>query len=130
MRSAATTERRRSRRYRPPTGFRPELRRAGLRGYFDGSLCKTCLNISEGGLRVILTRGVPEGSVLRARFGRHEVETRVRYAVPAGAYPGCWEAGLAYVNPAPEFRSWLRESLLRWSAPVLAQRRDAWGEAR
>jgi len=124
----ARTERRRSRRYRPPAGFRPELRRTGWRGLLDANLCAACLNLSEGGVRVLLTRPLEEGGTLRGRFDGVEVELRARYAVPA-AKDGRWEAGLVFVSPDPAFRQWLRGFLIRCS-PILADGRDAWGAAR
>lgn len=138
MKTIGTSERRRSRRYLPPAGLRLVVRRAGFLSFFSSDLLRRCLNISEGGLRVVLARAVEPGQRLHLRLdlGRGgeplELRAQVTYAVTSGEHPDCFEAGLQFEDVAPADLARLREALRTRATPLTRRRSadDAWGGAR
>lgn len=134
------TERRRSRRYRPPSGFSMELKGSGFLGFLCGNFFKACINLSEGGIRALVSRAVKEGETLHGQLMMVrgvkplEVTLRVQFAVPSGSSPACWEAGLRFVDPSPELaravKNVIASPALSLGSTTRSLRRDAWGEAR
>ena len=138
--SIGQTERRRSRRYLAPPGLRLILRRSGFLSFLGGNLFKACINLSEGGLRVVATRAMEPGERLRIRFDIApgtpplDAAVKVQYSVPSGSEPGCWEAGLRFDDLPPDLRTRIRVAILARARPLdpttRRKRRDSWGEAR
>lgn len=140
-RSIGNTERRRSRRYLPPRDLRLALKKPGLLSFLGGDLLHACLNVSEGGLRVVLKKEVAVGDLLRARLdpGRGaeplELLLRVQYAVPSGEHRGRWESGLRFECLTSPARATLSAALIARSTPAdkttrRLQKEDAWGGGR
>lgn len=134
------TERRRSRRYLPPKDLCLVLRRGGLLSFLGGNYIKACINLSEGGLRVLTTRPLEAGEQLRLRFDLAgslpplETIVAVQYSVPSGGTPGCWESGLRFEKLPPDLRARIRTAILARAKPLdtttRRKRGDSWGSAR
>jgi hypothetical protein len=120
--SSAGGERRACSRYVPPFQAKLILRLPGLSGIFLGNLVKFWVEVSEGGLRVIVSRKLSRGDVLRARFSLlaeprfFSLEVQVRHVSESHRYQGAFLAGFRFIDPAPEFLSWGREQLFRFPA--------------
>lgn len=117
-----------------------ELKGSGLLGFLWGNFFKACINLSEGGIRALVSRAVKEGELLRGQLMMVrgvkplEVTLRVQFAVRSGTSPACWEAGLRFVDPTPELMRAVKGVI---ASPALALggatrtfHHDAWGEAR
>ncbi len=138
-RQLGQTERRRSRRYLPPKDLCVVLRRGGLLSFLGGNFFKACLNLSEGGARLLTTRPLEAGEQLRLRFdlagGLPPLETTVvvQYSVPSGGTPGCWETGLRFEKLPPAVRAGIRSAILARATPLETTTRrkrcDSWGSA-
>lgn len=107
-------------RYVPPYQAGLVLRLPGLFGLCRGNLVQFWVEVSEGGLRAIVTRKLSRGDVLRARLSlparSFGVDVEVRHVSESRRSPGAFLAGFRFVDPAPEFLTWVREHLCRFPA--------------
>jgi len=111
------TERRTFPRFRPPPGTTLVIKPfRGLSRFFGGNLVREWLDVSLGGLRVILSRGCSEGDSFRARIlyerfrDAFNVDLVVSHVTPSKKHAGCFVAGLEFVNPTGSLRTFLTNS--------------------
>jgi hypothetical protein len=115
-------ERRGYGRYVPPFQAELSLRMAGLPGLLIGNMVRFWLEISEGGVRAIVSRKLAPRRVLKARIfhkssGRSfDVGVSVRHVSQSHKYPGAFVVGFRFVEPSPDFMRWVRESLCLFPA--------------
>lgn len=115
-------ERRDASRYVPPFEAALVLRLPGFFGFFRGNLVQFWVDVSEGGLRAIVSRKLSRGDVLCARLSlpaQHRsfsIDVQVRHVSESRRSQGAFLAGFRFIDPAPEFRPWVREHLCRFPA--------------
>jgi len=121
-RRAEGAERRRHARV-PPHECRLTLKRAGWFACMRPNLCERWLDVSEGGLGVLMTCEPAVGSVLRARltnpgYGEaFDVRVVVRHVRPSSTDDGRCVVGLEFVEPSTLMRMCIRSLVDTGSMP-------------
>lgn len=119
--------RRQHSRFVPPRTCRLTLRRPGLRGYFHGNMVAAWLDVSEGGVRVVLSERLGVGEILRGRLeylplgDRFEFGATVRNVRPS-SLRGAYTTGFAFVKPSAVLQACIREALSETPAPTRTRR--------
>ncbi|MBI3855070.1 MAG: PilZ domain-containing protein [Planctomycetes bacterium] len=104
-------------RFIPPAECSLSLKPEGLRGLFSSNLVKIWVDVSEGGLRAVVSGSFRKDDPLRGEVvypplkARHEIRVVVRYAKPCTAYPGCTMVGVQFQNPTADLQAFIREVL-------------------
>ena len=104
-------------RFIPPGDCTLVLKHEGIRGLIDANLVQLWVDVSEGGLRAVVTGSFVKDDRLRGEMIlarekiRHELRVTVRHAKPCAAYPGCTMIGLQFDRPTLELRAFIRDSL-------------------
>jgi hypothetical protein len=112
-----STEARRHGRYLPGRDAVLALRARGMGGLLRGDRVRVWLDISEGGLRAVLSGAIDaeaalDGSITVEGTGEAwPFEAVVKHVRGAPRHPGCVLAGCAFVDPSPELLAFIRGSL-------------------
>lgn len=122
-------QRRAAPRYLPSVQCKLDLRLPGWMGILAGNLSLRWLDVSEGGLRVLVRRMCAVDDRLCARIlyrprkERHAVGVRVRHVQASAKFPGACIAGLQFEKPSAE----LQERIRRVHSPSWLPEQDSSG---
>ncbi|MBI2933035.1 MAG: PilZ domain-containing protein [Planctomycetes bacterium] len=97
-----------------PAEFTLVLKPMGLLGLLRPNVAVQWLDVSEGGIGVIVSQPVKVGARLRARLANpsyrdvFNVEVEVRHIRECQSKPGYWLIGCQFINPSPVMRTCIR----------------------
>ncbi len=109
--------RRATSRFVPPLDCSLTIRPSGLRGFLGGNAVRLWVDVSEGGLRVVITGRYAEGDVLQGVFSHPSLKSKlsfraqVRYSKAAEKFPGCTLVGLQFEKASTDLVSFIRDVL-------------------
>lgn len=106
-------------RFVPPQEAELTLKPLGFRGLLRSNVARLWIDVSEGGLRLIIQGTAEVGDLFHGRVSHPELGTRlefqamVRHARPAERLPGTSLVGLRFEEPSVMLRAFIREILGR-----------------
>ena len=102
-------------RFVPPVECKLTLKPDGLRGILSSNLLQLWVDVSEGGLRAVVSGGHKAGDLLQGKMTyaplslKLDFKGNVRHCKASEKYHGCVMVGLKFENPSSELQSFIRE---------------------
>lgn len=106
-------------RFVPPLDCELSLKPCGLRGLLSANIAKLWIDVSEGGLRVVVSGHSRMGDVVQGRLAHPELEKRlefegvVRHSKPSEKFPDCTLVGIRFEDPSSLLQAFIRDVLGR-----------------
>jgi hypothetical protein len=106
--------RRATSRFVPPLDCILAIRPSGIRGFLGGNAVRLWVDVSEGGLRVVIAGRYKEGDIVQGHFAHASLKSKlvfraqVRYSKAAEKFPGCTLVGLQFEKASADLMPFIR----------------------